>query len=58
LRVHIEEYELLNEAGRMYLLIHRIVTSRPWLTALGENLAVGRKLELPSEVAKVVARFL
>jgi hypothetical protein len=58
LRVHIQEYELLNESGRMYLLIHRLVTSRPWLTALAENLALGRKLELPSEVAKTVARFL
>jgi len=58
LRVHIQEYELIEESSRMYLLIHRIVTSRPWLTALAENLAVGRKLELPSEVAKTVARFL
>jgi hypothetical protein len=58
LRVHIQEYELIDESGRIYLLIHRIVTSRPWLTALAENLAVGRKLELPSEVARTVARFL
>ena len=58
LRVHIQEYELIEESGRMHLLIHRITTSRPWLTALAENLAVGRKLELPSEVAKTVARFL
>jgi hypothetical protein len=58
LRVHIQEYELIKESGRMHLLIHRIKTSRPWLTALAENLAVGRKLELPPEVAKTVARFL
>jgi hypothetical protein len=57
-RVHIQEYELINESGGMYLLIHRVVTSRPWLTALAENLAVGRKLELPSEVARTIARFL
>ena len=57
-RVHIQQYELIEESGRMYLLIHRIFTSRPWLTALAENLAVGRKLELPSEVSKTLARFL
>jgi len=56
--VHIQEYELIEQSGRMYILIHRIVTSRPWLTALAENLAVGRKLEIPSDVAKQVARFL
>lgn len=58
LRVHIQEYELIQESGHIYLLIHRIVTSRPWLTALAQNLAVGRKLQLPAEVAKTVARFL
>jgi hypothetical protein len=58
LRVHIQEYELIEESGRMYLLIHRIFTSRSWLTVLAENLAVGRKLELPADVAKTVARFL
>ena len=58
LRVHIQEYELIRDSGRMYLLIRRIVTSRPWLTALAENLTVGRKLELPPQVAKTVAGFL
>ena len=56
--VHIQEYELIEERGRMYLLIHRIVTSRSWLTALAENLAVGRKLKIPGEIAQRVARFL
>jgi hypothetical protein len=58
LRVHIHEYELIEEGDRMYLLIRRITTSRPWLTALAENLAVGRKLELPAEAARQIARFL
>jgi len=58
LRVHIQEYELLQESGEMYLLIRRITTSRPWLTALAENLAVGRRLKLPPEVAKTIGRFL
>jgi hypothetical protein len=58
LRVHIQEYELIQQSGRMYILIHRIHTSRPWLTALAENLALGRKIEIPSDVAKHVSRFL
>lgn len=58
LRVHIQQYELIEQSGKMYLIIHRIVTSRSWLTALAENLAVGQKLELPDEVAKQIARFL
>lgn len=58
LRVHIQEYELIAEDEKMFLLIHRIVTSRAWLTALATDLAVGRKLEIPGNVAKQVARFL
>jgi len=58
LRVHIQEYELLEEAGKMFLVIHRVVTTRAWLTALARDLAVGRKLELPENVAKQIARFL
>ena len=56
--VHIQEYELVEDAGRMFLVIHRVSTSRAWLTALARNLAVGRRLELSPEVAKQVARFL
>jgi len=58
LRVHIEEYELVEEAGKMLLIIHRVITSRTWLTALAKDLAVGRKLMLPENIAQQVARFL
>ena len=58
LRVHIQEYELIEEAGKMFLIIHRMVTSRAWLTALVRDLGVGRKLELPDNIAKQIARFL
>jgi hypothetical protein len=58
LRVHLREYELIQQSGRIYILIHRIDTSRAWLTALAENLAVGRKIEIPADVAKHVVRFL
>ena len=58
LRVHIEEYELIEEAGKIFLIVHRVVTSRTWLKALATNLAVGRKVELPENVGKQIARFL
>lgn len=58
LRVHIQEYELIEEDGKMFLIIHRVVTSRAWLTALVRDLAVGRKLELPENIARQIARFL
>jgi hypothetical protein len=58
LRVHIQEYELIEEGGKMFLIIHRVVTSRAWLTALVRNVAAGRKLELPENIAKQIARFL
>jgi hypothetical protein len=58
LRVHIQEYELIEEADNMFLVIHRLSTSRAWLTSLARDLAVGRRLEVPNNIAKQVARFL
>ena len=58
LRVHIQKYDLSENDGKTFLTIRQIVTSRAWLTALAENLALNRPLELPPEVAKTVARFL
>ena len=58
LRVHIQEYELTEEDGKMFLIIRRAVTSRAWLTALVGDLAVGRKLKLPENIARQIARFL
>jgi hypothetical protein len=58
LRLHIQQYELIEEDGKLFLIIHRLVTSRAWLTALARNLALGRKLQLPDDVAKHVGRFL
>ena len=58
LRVHIQEYELIEETGKILLIIHRVVTSRAWLTAVVRDLAVGRKLEIPANIAKQSARFL
>ena len=46
------------ETGKILLIIHRVVTSRAWLTAVVRDLAVGRKLEIPENIAKQIARFL
>jgi hypothetical protein len=58
LRVHIQKYDLSEQDDKTFLTIRQIETSRAWLTALAENLALNRPLELPPEVAKAVARFL
>lgn len=58
LRVHLQEYELVEEGAKMFLVIHRISTSRAWLTSLATDLAVGRRLEVPNNIARQVARFL
>jgi len=58
LRVHIQEYELIIEGDKTFLIIHRVVTSRAWLTTLARDLAVGRRLELPENIAKQISRFL
>ena len=58
LRVHLQEYELLERDGRLHLMIRRVDTSRAWLTALARNLVLNRPLELPPEVARILTRFL
>jgi len=57
-RIEVHNYELLKENGRCFVILKDVSTSREWLTALARNLAVGKRLEVPSEVAGMVARFL
>src|SRR5262245_40234721 len=48
----IQEYEVIQEDGRCFLVIKKVSTSREWLTAIAKELAVGKRLELPGEAAK------
>ncbi|MCI0746655.1 MAG: hypothetical protein L0Y58_14740 [Verrucomicrobia subdivision 3 bacterium] len=58
LRIHIQEYELIEEGDRLKIVIRKADTSRKWVTALIRDLVLDRRFELPPEVAKTVARFL
>jgi hypothetical protein len=46
-RIHIQEYDLIEENGTPYFVIKEINTSREWLTTLARNYGVGRRLEIP-----------
>ena len=47
-RVHIREYEIVEENGTPYLVIKDVSTSREWLTTLAQNYAIGRRFEIPA----------
>jgi hypothetical protein len=49
-RIHVQEYELIEEDGRASIMIKRITTSRDWLTTLARDFAVDRKFDLPDSV--------
>ena len=49
-RIHVAEYQLIEENNRASLIIKSISTSRDWLTSLARDFAVGRKFELPESV--------
>ena len=49
-RIHVQEYELIEEDGRVSIVIKRIITSRDWLTRLARDFAVDRQFELPASV--------
>ena len=56
--IDIQEYELIREDGRCFIIIKKASTSREWLTALAEKLAIGKRLEVPAEAAKNLSQFL
>jgi hypothetical protein len=58
LHINVQDYELLQEDGHYFLTIKKVSTSREWLTALAEELALGKRLKVPAEAAGVVSRFL
>ena|SRR5689334_2826132 len=58
IRVEVQEYELTEEQGKMFVIIKQIATSREWMTQLARNFLVGKQLEVPREVAGTLARAL
>lgn len=57
LRLAVNGYDLTEKGGEHFITIHRISTSRQWLSTVAENLIVNRPWKLPAEVASKLIRF-
>ena len=57
-RAQVDQYELIQEEGRLFLSIQAISTSREWLTELAVHFLVGRRILVPPEAAKFLSRLL
>ena len=57
-QINIQDYELQQQNGKLFIVVKAIETSRQWLTALTRNLAIGRPFELPPEAAAVAGKVL
>jgi len=53
-RIEVHEYELLEEAGKAFVVLKSLSTSRSWLTRLANDFAVGRRFALPESVRKFI----
>ncbi len=52
--VTVERYELVEEAGKVFLTIRELTTTRDWITRLLNKLLDGRRFELPAGVSKIL----
>ena len=57
-RIRIEEFELRQEAGKMFVSAKAIETSREWLTTLAKEHAAGRSFEIPESIRKYAAMLV
>ena len=58
LTIQVQDYEVIEEPGRTFIVIRGVTTSREWMTAMAREFLVGRRLAVPPEHAAVIARFL
>lgn len=58
LRIEVQEYKVLEEADKTFIVIERLTTSREWMTELARNFLIGKRLELPAEAAGMLAKAL
>jgi len=57
-RIRIEEFELREESGRMFVSAKIIETSREWLTTLAREHATGRTFEVPESIRKYASMLV
>jgi hypothetical protein len=51
-RLHVREYELREEGGRMVIVFKDVHTSREWLTTLARDFVMNKPFKVPESVAK------
>ena len=51
IRLVLEQYELVSEAGGTFIIIHRANASREWLTFVLEDFICGRRFPVPEKYA-------
>ncbi len=56
--VDIGNYRLQEDDGALAMACTGVTTSRPWLTALAQNLLTGQRLTIPPKYAAVVRGLL
>jgi hypothetical protein len=57
-QIQVNEYELIREGERVFVILNRASTSREWLTALLSNFCLNRRFELPAQYAGMIERLL
>src|SRR5688572_10771258 len=58
LKIHVQEYDVLQEPNGTFIVVKAVTTSREWMTAMAREYLVGRRLAVPAEAAGMMARFL
>jgi hypothetical protein len=58
LTIHVQDYEVLREAGDTFIVVKAVSTSREWMTAMAREYVVGRRLAIPPEAAGMMSRLL
>lgn len=54
IHVTVNQYEVIEEEGRWYLLAREIVTSREWINTVAESFLKGQRFAIPEQYAKML----
>lgn len=56
--IQITRYELQQDAGKVFIILQGVNTSREWLTTLAREHLINKRLELPPQAAAYAGRML
>lgn len=54
LRVSIENYEIISEEGRSFITCSEVSVSREWMKILADDILKEKRIEIPSNYAKLL----